>query len=86
MAEKFCFILNDWLSQPPISPAWSSPRLRSLKRVRNALQRKFRCLRTPDNKIKFQSASNAYRTLSVTLYKSYVMRVQFKLRANPSGF
>ena len=92
MAEKFCYILNDWIvchvprTRPPVSPAWSNSRLRSLKRVRNALQRKLRRQRTPDNKRDFQSASNAYRSLNATLYKTYVLRVQIKLRANPSGF
>ena len=92
MAERFCSVLNDWFilnvprSRPPVSPVWSSARLRAFKRARNACHRKFRRYRTLENKRSFQQASNAYRCLNATLYKSYVMRVQTSLRLNPRGF
>lgn len=92
MAENFCSILNEWLfsnvprARPLVSPAWSNSRLIALKRVRNACQRKLRHHRTLENKRRFQQASNAYRFMNATLYKSYVMRMQRSLRRNPHGF
>ena len=92
MADRFCSVLNDWFTanvpriQPRASPAWSTNRLRVLKRARNALQRKLRRQRSDSNKRNFHQASNAYRHLNATLYKSYVLRIQFSLRRNPRGF
>lgn len=92
VAENFCSILNNWLAlnvpriRPSVSPAWSTPRLRELKRARNACQRKLRRQRTPSNKRKFQRASNAYRFKNASLYKLYILRVQRDLRRNPRGF
>lgn len=73
VAENFCSILNNWLAlnvpriRPSVSPAWSTPRLRELKRARNACQRKLRRQRTPSNKRKFQRASNAYRFMQYVI-------------------
>ena len=92
MAETFCSILNNWLVanvpriRPPVSPAWSTYRLRELKRVRNACQRNLRRRRTSGNQTRFQQASKAYRFLNSCLYKSYVLRVQMSLTRNPRGF
>lgn len=92
MAECFCAEINRWLElnvprvRPPVSPAWSTSRLRRLKRERNACQRKLRRRRTHTNTCNFHRAANAYRHLNASLYKSYVLRVQTNLRSNPRGF
>ncbi|XP_062705565.1 uncharacterized protein LOC134287559 [Aedes albopictus] len=92
MAESFCTVLNNWLvsnvprTRPPVLPAWSTPYLRKLRRVRNACQRKLRHQRTPISIRNFQRASNAYRFKNASLYKSYVLRIQMGLRRNPRGF
>ncbi|XP_055633881.1 uncharacterized protein LOC129774200 [Toxorhynchites rutilus septentrionalis] len=92
MAERFNSILNDWLVtnvpriKPPVSPVWSSHRLRTLKRARNACQRQLRRQRTLTNRQCFQQASNAYRSLNASLYKNYVFRVQSALKTNPRSF
>lgn len=92
MAAQFCNIICNWLTdntprrKPPISPAWSSPLLRLLKRDKNSWQRKLRRHRTSETKRNFHRACNAYRKLNSTLYKSYVLRVQTNLRRNPKSF
>ena len=92
MAERFCSELRTWLDthvpcvKPPAFPAWSTSQLRALKRKRNLHQRRLRCLRTLENVKNFHRASNAYRSLNASLYKSYVLRVQTNLRRNPRSF
>lgn len=92
MASNFCSTIRDWLEvntpkqRPRRSPAWDTPLLRSLRRDKNSCQRKLRRIRSPDTKRNFQRASNAYRSLNSSLYKSHVLRVQNNLRRNPRSF
>ena len=92
MTGCFCNIIVQWLHsnlpfvKRPISPAWSTPRLRELKRLRNTAQRKHRLLKTALARCNFKRCSDQYRRLNMTLYKSYVLRVQTDLRKNPRNF
>lgn len=92
MAEVFTDEICSWLStnvphkRAATAPAWSTSRLRELKRVRNACQRRLRHRRTVGHIRDFHSASNAYRQVNAMLYKSYVLRIQSSLRRNPRSF
>ncbi|XP_058836978.1 uncharacterized protein LOC131693286 [Topomyia yanbarensis] len=92
MTMNFCRVIQDWLQnnlpvkRQPVSPAWSTSTLRSLRRKRNACQRKLRRKRSPATSHDFHVASEAYRNLNAVLYRSYVQRVQVGLRSNPKGF
>lgn len=92
MAETFCAFIVNWLCtnvpirRPTVSPAWSTPLLRRLKRRRNTFQRRLRRNRSYENKRSFHRACNEYRTLNSSLYKSYVLRVQTNLRRKPKNF
>ncbi|XP_055614967.1 uncharacterized protein LOC129761281 [Toxorhynchites rutilus septentrionalis] len=92
MATRFCEIVCSWLvtntprRKPPMSPAWSTPLLRILRRDKNSCQRKLRRRRTVETIHNFQLASSVYRRLNRALYKSYVLRVQTNLRRNPKSF
>lgn len=92
MTTVFCNVITEWLDtnvpskRKPVSPAWSTPLLRDLRRKKNSCQRKLRCNRNYANKRNFNIASQAYRKLNSTLYRSYVQRIQFSLRSNPREF
>ncbi|XP_055614845.1 uncharacterized protein LOC129761159 [Toxorhynchites rutilus septentrionalis] len=92
IATRFCEIVCSWLvtntprRKPPMSPAWSTPLLRILRRDKNSCQRKLRRRRTVETIHNFQLASSVYRRLNRALYKSYVLRVQTNLRRNPKSF
>ncbi|XP_053690885.1 uncharacterized protein LOC128739423 [Sabethes cyaneus] len=92
MAARFCDVIRLWLYEnlpfvkPASTPAWSTNLLRRLKRVRNKFQRKHRRWRTNQTKQDFKRASEDYRRLNASLYKSYVLRIQTDLRRNPKKF
>lgn len=92
IASNFCNIFREWLNEhvpvkrKPVSPAWSTPLLRHLKRQRNQWQRRLRTHQSCYNKSSFKRASDEYRNLNAALYKSHVLRVQFGLRRNPKSF
>ena len=92
MAETFCIAIRSWLSENlpfvkrPSFPAWSTRRLSDLKRTRNACLRRLRRWRCSEAKNNFKRASDEYRKLNSSLYKSYVLRVQTDLRRNPKMF
>ncbi|XP_055523060.1 uncharacterized protein LOC129717229 [Wyeomyia smithii] len=92
MTLRFCDAICSWLddnlprTRPPKVPAWGNGELRRLKRYRNARQRLLRKQRTLFNRRAFKYASDAYRRLNSSLYKSYVLRTQFSLRSNPKSF
>lgn len=92
MADAFSEVIRTWLltnvprKRAAVTPVWSTPRLRELKRRRNCFQRRLRCQRTEDAKRNFRNSSNAYRHLNTALYKSYVVRIQSSLRRNPKNF
>ena len=72
--------------EPRSEPAWGTSMLRRLKRLRNTYQRKHRKWRTVQTKYHFKRASEKYRRLNASLYKSYVLSVQANLRRNPKKF
>ncbi|XP_053692152.1 uncharacterized protein LOC128740616 [Sabethes cyaneus] len=92
MTATFCDIIEQWLNlnlpflKPRNSPAWSTVRLRELKRLKNNSQRKYRRLKTTATRQRFKRHSDDYRRLNSALYKSYVLRVQTDLRKNPKNF
>ncbi|XP_062710669.1 uncharacterized protein LOC134288803 [Aedes albopictus] len=90
--QNYTDVIANWLSSNvpkkrlPAKPPWGNARLRSLKREKNACQRHYRRLRTPLFKQRFQTASNAYKSLNSHLYMQYVDNVQNSLRHNPKRF
>ncbi|XP_055527385.1 uncharacterized protein LOC129720000 [Wyeomyia smithii] len=92
MTLRFCDAIRSWLTEtlpfvkPPSAPAWGTSMLRHLKRLRNTYQRKHRKWRTVQTKYHFKRASEKYRRLNASLYKSYVLSVQANLRRNPKKF
>ncbi|XP_055604294.1 uncharacterized protein LOC129752545 [Uranotaenia lowii] len=92
MTETFCNLIGTWLNshvpkfKRPVTPAWSTPSLRQLRREKNACLRRLRKNRTVDSQQQFKAASTAYRRLNALLYKHHVLRVQSGLRKNPRSF
>lgn len=92
MAFNFCNTICQWLNEnvplkkKPLSPPWSTPLLRKLKRERNKWQRHLRSHKTTFAKSNFKRVSNDYKKMNAELYKSHVLRVQFGLRRDPKSF
>ncbi|XP_055633108.1 uncharacterized protein LOC129773519 [Toxorhynchites rutilus septentrionalis] len=90
--EKFSNPILQWLASNvpkkrlPAKPPWGNAHLHFLKRKKNACQRHYRRLRTPVHKLRFQIASDSYRTLNCFLYKQYVAKTQSSLHRNPKRF
>lgn len=92
MAVSFCGVLNRWLEmnvprvRPPVTPAWSTSRLRQLKRERNAFQRKLQRRRTTQvaRETSFEKIFLKYcfKQVSIKAFRTYLVILALHININ----
>ena len=90
--DKFTFKIRELimkhvpLVRPRRKPVWGNMELTRLNRKRKSTLRAYQKMKNASNRIRFTTASRAYKTLNKRLYLNYINKTEHNLRLNPKSF